>query len=59
MVGVFFLCENLSMDIIRLFEKVIESEEIKDIPLVYVFEVVCCVVEAIGSGECFYNTEFD
>ena len=47
------------MDIVRLFEKVIEDEEVRDIPLMYVFTVVCCVVEAIGSGECFYDTEFD
>lgn len=47
------------MDIVRLFEKVLDSEGIKDIPLVYVFEVVCCVVDAISSGECFYDTEFD
>lgn len=59
MVGVFFLCQNLCMDIIKLFEMVLDNDEIKDIPLVYVFEVVCCVVDAIGSGECFYKTEFD
>ena len=47
------------MDVIKLFEKVIESDEIRNIPLVYVFEVVCCVVDVISSGECFYNTEFD
>ena len=47
------------MDVIKLFEKVLESEEVKDIPILYVFTVVCCVVDAIGSGECFYKTEYD
>ena len=59
MVGAFFYCHNLDMDIIKLFEKVLESEDVKDIPLLYIFDVVCCVVEVIGSGECFYKTEFE
>lgn len=59
MEGAFFYCNNTVMDIIRLFEKVIESDDIKDIPLIYVFEVVCCVIDVIGSGECFYKTEYE
>ena len=47
------------MDVLSLFEKVIEDDEIKDIPLMYVFRIVCCVVDAISTGECFYNTDFD
>ena len=47
------------MDIIKLFEKVLEDEDVKDIPLLYVFVVVCSVVDAIGSGECFYQTDFE
>ena len=47
------------MDIIKLFEKVIENDEVKDIPMLYVFTVVCAVVDAIGSGECFYRNDFD
>ena len=42
-----------------MFEKVIEDDEVKDIPLLYVFEVVCAVVDAISSGECFYKNDFD
>lgn len=47
------------MDVLKLFEKVIENEDVKDIPLLYVFEVICAVIDAIGTGECFYNTDFD
>lgn len=47
------------MDIIKLFEKVIENEEIKDIPLTYVLSVVCAVVDAISTGECFYTDTTD
>lgn len=47
------------MDVISLFEKVLEDEEVKDIPIMYVFTIVCSVVEAISTGECFYNTDFD
>ena len=47
------------MDIIKLYEKVLESEEVKDIPKLYVLIVVSCVIDAIGTGECFYKNEFD
>lgn len=47
------------MDVLKLLEKVMDCDEVKDIPLIYVYEVVCCVVDAISSGECFYSTEFE
>ena len=59
MVGAFFYCQNKDMNVLSLFEKVIEDEEVKDIPLMYVFRIVCSVVDAIGTGECFYNNDFD
>ena len=45
------------MDIEKLYEKVIADREVKDIPLAYVMTVLNCVLEAIGSGECFYSME--
>lgn len=59
MVSAFFYWQNQGMDVISLFEKVLEDEEVKDIPIMYVFTIVCSVVEAISTGECFYNTDFD
>ena len=59
MVGSFFYAHNQGMDILKLFEKVIQNEEVKAIPLIDVFTVICCVVEAIGSGDCFYPADFD
>jgi hypothetical protein len=47
------------MDVLKLCKKVLENEDVKEIPLLYVLIVVGCVIDAIGSGECFYNTEFD
>jgi hypothetical protein len=47
------------MDIIKLFEKVMESDEIREIPILYVFEVICCVLDVIGTGECFYKTDYE
>ena len=47
------------MDVLKLCEKVLESEDVKDIPLIYVFIIVSCVIEAIGSGECFYEMEYE
>ena len=42
------------MDIKKLYEKVIQSEEVHGIPLVYILTVLNAVLDAIGSGECFY-----
>lgn len=47
------------MDIIKLCEKVLEDEDVKNIPIVYVYAVVCSVINAIGTGECFYPTEIE
>ena len=60
--GSFFYTQNQGdniMDINKLFHKVIEDEDVKDIPLVFVLTVVNSVIEAINSGECFYQTECD
>lgn len=40
MVGVFFLCQNLSMDIKKLYEKVIQSNEVHGIPLLHILTSV-------------------
>ena len=47
------------MDIIKLCEKVLENDEAKDIPILYVYTIVACVMDAIGTGECFYKTEHE
>lgn len=43
------------MDIDKLLEKVTSDEEIRGIPLIVIFKVIYSVLEAIGSGECFYS----
>lgn len=45
------------MDIDKLLKKVMSDAEIKGIPLVNVFKVIKSVLDAIGSGECFYSEE--
>lgn len=47
------------MDIKKLFKKVMSYEEMKDIPIGHIYLVIKYVIEAIGTGECFYETEFD
>ena len=46
------------MDILKLCEKVMTYDDIKGIPDIVVFTVIFCVIDAIGSGECFYK-DFD
>lgn len=45
------------MDIMKLCKKVLESEEVQDIPVIYIYLIINSVIEAINSGECFYPTE--
>lgn len=59
MVGVFFLCQNLSMDIMKLCDKLFEDKDLQDIPIDFIFRVTYAVITAISSGECFYKDEFD
>ena len=47
------------MDIDKVFKKVMSCEDVQDIPITYIFAIISCVFEAISSGECFYNTEYD
>lgn len=42
-----------------MYEKVIQDDDLHDIPLLHIMAVLIAVVEAIGSGECFYMTEED
>lgn len=45
------------MDIDKLYKKVLSDQKIKGIPQIVVFKVLFSVLEAIGSGECFYEVE--
>lgn len=47
------------MDLTKLCEKVMSFEELNDIPDLHIYTVIFCVIEAISSGECFYETEFE
>ena len=57
MVGSFFYAHNQGMDIVKLYEKVIQDEDLHDIPLLHILAVLISVVEAIGDGDCFYENE--
>ena len=49
--GIFF------MDIKKLYEKVIQSEEVHGIPLIHILTVLNAVIDAISDGDCFYENE--
>lgn len=59
MVGVFFLCQNLSMDILKLCDKLFEDQDLCDIPIDYIFRVVKAVITVMAEGDCFYKDDFD
>lgn len=43
------------MDMEKLFDKITENKDIKDIPIDYVLRVAIAVFEIINSGDCFYK----
>lgn len=45
------------MDNKILCEKLIEREDLKDIPAIMVLRVAIAVLEIIDSGECFFDRE--
>lgn len=47
------------MDVLKLYEKVLMNDDVKGIPIDYIYIIVMAVIEAISSGECFYKTEFE
>ena len=59
MENAFFLCVNLSMDVLELCERLFENKDLHDIPLEYVFRVAYAVLVIIAEGECFYKVDFD
>ena len=47
------------MDIQKLYEIVIKNEDVHGIPMIHILTVLNAVLDAIGTGECFYETEHD
>ena len=47
------------MDMEKFCDKLLDDENIKDIPISYVFRVVASVLSLIAEGECFYKDTFD
>ena len=45
------------MDNNLLCQKLIEREDIKDIPAIHVLKVAIAVLEIINCGECFFDAE--
>lgn len=45
------------MDNKLLCEKIMERDDIKDIPAIHVMAVAIAVLEIINSGECFFDAE--
>ena len=59
MESVFFLCQNLSMDVLKICDRLFEDEDLGDIPLEYIFRVAYVVLVIIAEGECFYKVDFE
>ena len=59
MESAFFYCHNLSMDIVKLCDKLFEDEDLQDIPQDYIFRVAYAVLVLIADGDCFYRIDFE
>lgn len=47
------------MDILKLFDKLSEDEDLRDIPSDYIFRVVYAVFSLMANGKFFYKDDFD
>ena len=45
------------MNMDKLYKLLMNNEELKDIPIIYIFQVAVAVFEIINSGECMYKLE--
>ena len=45
------------MDIKKLYEKVINSEDLQGIPIIHILRVFNAILDAISDGDCFYKNE--
>ena len=45
------------MNISKLFDELLESEELQDIPILHILVVVNTVFDLINSGRFFYENE--
>jgi len=56
--SVFFYCHNLLMDVLKLCDKLFDSEDLADIPIDHIFRVAYTVLVLIAEGDCFYKIDF-
>lgn len=47
------------MDLLKLYDKLVEDPELKDIAIDDIFRVAYAIFKLIASGECFYRDDFD
>ena len=47
------------MDIDKLFKKVVASDDVRNVPIIFIITVFNCVLEEISTGECFYKAEIE
>ena len=59
MVGAFFYCHNIYMDVLKLCDRLFDDEDLHDIPLEYIFRVAYAVLVIIAEGDCFYRIDFE
>lgn len=43
------------MDMNRFIDLLLEREDLKDIPMNYIFKVVCSVFDVLSNGNVFYK----
>lgn len=45
------------MDTLKLYDMLCENDELKDIPIDFIFRVAYALLSIIASGECFFTIE--
>ena len=47
------------MDVVKLFDLLLDNEEIRDIPQEIIFRVAYELISIMATGECFYHPMID
>jgi hypothetical protein len=47
------------MDVLKLCDKLFEDEDLRDIPIDYIFRVAYSILVIMAEGDVFYKVDFE
>lgn len=53
------MCKNSVMDVVKLFDLLLDDEELQDVPQEHIFRVAYELISIMSTGEVFYRPIID